>query len=94
MLGMTKIGLKICMTFITSGLQNQLRNVNLYYPKLMKMKNQYEIKKHYIIELENEQLRERIKELVAQINELKRENETKNNREMVQSKGENAIIQE
>jgi len=60
----------------------------------MKMKNQYEIKQSYIVQLENEQLRERVKELSAQINELKRENETKNNREMVQSKGENAIIQE
>ena len=58
------------------------------------MKNQYEIKQSYIVQLENEQLRERVKELLAQINELKRENETKNNREMVQSKGENAIIQE
>ena len=58
------------------------------------MKNQYEIKQSYIVQLENEQLRERVKELSAQINELKRENETKNNREMVQNKGENAIIQE
>lgn len=59
------------------------------------MKNQYEIKQSYIVQLENEQLRERVKELSAQINELKRENETKNNnREMVQSEGENAIIQE
>jgi len=55
------------------------------------MKNQYEIKQSYIVQLENEQLRERVKELLAQI---KRENETKNNREMVQSEGENAIIQE
>jgi regulator of replication initiation timing len=58
------------------------------------MKNQYEIKQSYIVQLENEQLRERVKELSAQINELKRENETKNNREMVQSEGENAIIKE
>jgi hypothetical protein len=58
------------------------------------MKNNYEIKQSYIVQLENEQLRERVKELSAQINELKRENETKNNREMVQSEGENAIIQE
>jgi regulator of replication initiation timing len=58
------------------------------------MKNNYEIKQSYIVQLENEQLRERVKELSAQINELKRENETKNNREMVQSEGENEIIQE
>ena len=56
------------------------------------MKNQYEIKQSYIVQLENEQLRERVKELLAQINELKRENETKKSREMVQSEGENAII--
>tara|TARA_R110000868_G_scaffold190090_1_gene433671 strand:+ start:259 stop:423 length:165 start_codon:yes stop_codon:yes gene_type:complete len=36
------------------------------------MKNNYEIKQHYLIQLENEQLRERIKELVAQFNELKK----------------------
>ena len=36
------------------------------------MKNNYEIKQHYIVQLENEQLRERIKELVAQFNELKK----------------------
>jgi regulator of replication initiation timing len=58
------------------------------------MKNNYEIKQSYIVQLENEQLRERVKELSAQINELKRENETRKSREMVQSEGENAIIQE
>jgi regulator of replication initiation timing len=56
------------------------------------MKNNYEIKQSYIVQLENEQLRERVKELLAQINELKRENETRKSREMVQSEGENAII--
>ena len=34
------------------------------------MKNNYELKQHYIVQLENEQLRERIKELVAEFNEL------------------------
>jgi regulator of replication initiation timing len=34
------------------------------------MKNKYEIGQNYILNLENEQLRERIKELVAEFNEL------------------------
>lgn len=55
------------------------------------MKNQYEIKQSYIVELENEQLRERIKELLAQINELKKENEK---RKVVQGEGNNATIEE
>ena len=55
------------------------------------MKNQYEIKQSYIVQLENEQLRERIKELLAQINELKMGHEK---RKVVQGERENAIIQE
>jgi len=58
----------------------------------MKMKNQYEIKQSYIVQLENEQLRERVKELLAQINELKKENETKERERMVQSQRLDAVI--
>jgi regulator of replication initiation timing len=58
------------MTFITSGLQSQLRNVNLFYPKSMKMKNQYEIKETLLLKLENDELKERIKELKIKILEL------------------------
>jgi hypothetical protein len=58
----------------------------------MKMKNQYEIKQSYIVQLENEQLRERVKELLAQINELKRENETRKRKRLVQDKRSDAII--
>jgi regulator of replication initiation timing len=60
------------------------------------MKNNYVIKQHYIVQLENEQLRERIKELIADFNELKKMYEEKNNRleeRMVQDDGSNATIQ-
>ena len=56
------------------------------------MKNNYEIKQSYIVQLENEQLRERVKELLAQINELKMENETRKRKRLVQNKGGNASI--
>ena len=56
------------------------------------MKNQYEIKQSYIVQLENEQLRERVKELLAQINVLKKENETKERERVVQNQRLDAII--
>ncbi len=58
------------------------------------MKNQYEIKQTYLIALENEQLRERIKELIAQFNELKKKYESAERILVAQEKGENAVIQE
>jgi regulator of replication initiation timing len=58
------------------------------------MKNNYEIKQHYIVQLENEQLRERIKELVTQFNELKKKYEDKEREGMVQREGINSIIEE
>jgi regulator of replication initiation timing len=58
----------------------------------MKMKNQYEIKQSYIVQLENEQLRERVKELLAQINVLKKENETKERERVVQNQRLDAVI--
>ena len=61
---------------------------------MMNMKNKYEIGQNYILNLENEQLRERIKDLVAQVNELKKKYESKERIPMAQSKGENAVIQE
>jgi len=56
------------------------------------MRNNYEIKQHYIVQLENEQLRERIKELVAEFNELKKKYEERDR--LVQNEGQNAVIQE
>jgi regulator of replication initiation timing len=58
------------------------------------MKNKYEIGQNYILNLENEQLRERIKDLVAQFNELKKKYESTERILMAQCKGEDAIIQE
>jgi regulator of replication initiation timing len=53
------------------------------------MKNNYELKQHYIVQLENEQLRERIKELIAQFNELKKKYEERER--LVQNERQNAI---
>lgn len=59
------------------------------------MKNKYEIGQNYILNLENEQLRERIKELVIQVNELKKKYEEREKRKgMVQNERSNAVIQE
>jgi len=53
------------------------------------MRNNYELKQHYIVQLENEQLRERIKELIAQFNELKKKYEERER--LVQNERQNAI---
>ena len=58
------------------------------------MKNKYEIGQNYILNLENEQLRERIKELVAQFNELKKKYESAERIFMVQDEGDDAVVQE
>jgi len=60
----------------------------------MKMKNKYEIGQNYILNLENEQLRERIKELVAQFNELKKKYENEIAERVVQDEGVHEIVQE
>ena len=94
MLGMIKKDLRKCMTFITNGLPILSSNSNLYYPKLMKMKNQYEIKQSYIISLENEQLRDRIMELTKQFNELKKKYENEFAEGVVQDERVHEIVQE
>lgn len=59
------------------------------------MKNKYEIGQNYILNLENEELRERVKKLVADYKELKAKyDKIEKEREMVQNEGTNAIIQE
>jgi regulator of replication initiation timing len=58
------------------------------------MKNKYEIGQNYILNLENEQLRERIKELVAQFNELKKKYENQFAERVVQDEGVHEIVQE
>ena len=58
------------------------------------MKNQYEIKQSYIISLENEQLRNRIMELIAQFNELKKKYENEFAEGVVQDERVHEIVQE
>jgi hypothetical protein len=58
------------------------------------MKNKYEIGQNYILNLENEQLRERIKELVAQFKELKKKYENEFAEGVVQNERDNSTIQE
>lgn len=58
------------------------------------MKNNYEISQTYLVQLENEHLRERIKKLIADFNELKKLYEATERERMVQNQGTNAIIQE
>jgi hypothetical protein len=58
------------------------------------MKNNYEISQTYLVQLENEHLRERIKKLVADFNELKKKYEERERKGMVQNQGIDAIIQE
>jgi regulator of replication initiation timing len=58
------------------------------------MRNKYEIGQNYILNLENEQLRERIKELIAQFNELKKKYENQFAERVVQDEGVHEIVQE
>jgi regulator of replication initiation timing len=57
------------------------------------MRNKYEIGQNYILNLENEQLRERIKELIADYKELKKKYDEREAERLVQSKGKDAVIQ-
>ena len=58
------------------------------------MKNKYEIGQNYILNLENEQLRERIKVLIADYKELKKKYEAKEGVSMVQEQREDGVLQE
>jgi regulator of replication initiation timing len=61
------------------------------------MRNQYEMGQNYLLNLENEALRDRIKKLIADYKELKKLYDEKNNRieeGMVQNNRDNAITQE
>ena len=58
------------------------------------MRNQYEMGQNYLLNLENEALRDRIKKLIADYKELKKLYDEKNNRieeGMVQNNRDNAI---
>jgi len=60
------------------------------------MKNNYLISPNYLLQLENEELRERIKQLIADYKELKKMYDEKNRvaEGLVQDERSNAIIQE
>lgn len=57
------------------------------------MKNKYEISQNYILNLENEELRERIKKLIADYKELKKLYDDKERERVVQIQRNDAIIQ-
>ena len=58
------------------------------------MKNNYEMSQNYLLQLENEHLRERIQKLIADFKELKKKYEEREREGMVQNQGTDAIIQE
>ena len=59
------------------------------------MRNKYEIGQNYLLNLENETLREKIKKLIADYKELKKKyDEQETERLGRQNQGDNAIIQE
>jgi FtsZ-binding cell division protein ZapB len=58
------------------------------------MKNKYTISPNYLLQLENDELRERIKTLISEFKELKKLYEEREREGMVQNKRDNAIIQE
>jgi regulator of replication initiation timing len=57
-------------------------------------KNNYTISPNYLLQLENDELRERIKKLISEFKELKKLYEEREREGMVQNQGDNAIIQE
>ena len=57
-------------------------------------KNNYLISPNYLLQLENDELRERIKTLISEFKELKKLYEEREREGMVQNKGNDAIIQE
>jgi regulator of replication initiation timing len=58
------------------------------------MKNNYLISPNYLLQLENDELRERIKTLISEFKELKKLYEEREREGMVQNNGTDAIIQE
>ena len=58
------------------------------------MKNNYLISPNYLLQLENDELRESIKKLISEFKELKKLYEEREREGMVQNQGTDAIIQE
>ena len=57
-------------------------------------KNNYLISPNYLLQLENDELRERIKKLISDFKELKKLYEEREREGMAQNQGNDAIIQE
>jgi FtsZ-binding cell division protein ZapB len=57
-------------------------------------KNNFLISPNYLLQLENDELRERIKTLISEVKELKKIYEERERKRMVQNNGIDAIIQE
>jgi regulator of replication initiation timing len=57
-------------------------------------KNNYTISPNYLLQLENDELRERIKKLISEFKELKKLYEEREREGMVQNQRDDAIIQE
>lgn len=58
------------------------------------MRNKYEVSQNYLLNLENETLREKIKKLNADYKELKKMYDEREKERMVQNERDNGIIQE
>jgi len=58
------------------------------------MKNKYEISQNYILNLENEALREKIKKLIEDYKELKKLYDEREREILAQNERDNAVIQE
>jgi len=58
------------------------------------MKNKYEIAQNYLLNLENEELRERLKKLTIELNDLKKKYEQIQQRIVVQEIGNNDLPKE
>ena len=58
------------------------------------MKNKYEISQNYILNLENEALREKIKKLIEDYKELKKLYDEREREGLAENERNNAVIQE
>jgi hypothetical protein len=58
------------------------------------MKNKYEVSQNYLLNLENETLREQIKKLIADYKELKKMYDEREKERMAQNERSNGVIQE
>jgi regulator of replication initiation timing len=57
------------------------------------MKNKYEVSQNYLLNLENETLRDQIKKLIADYKELKKMYDEREKERMAQNERSNGVIQ-